>query len=772
MALMTSTTSPELRIQTVELAATRFPLERCLYYLLAAVALIYAFAAGLKTIADFDLGWQMATGRWIMQHHQIPSTDVLSYTAAGQPWIYPVGSGLIFYGLFLVGGYALLSWLGAAACVGTVALLLRRGSAITAGLTLLAIPLIASRTTARAEVFTVVLFAAALSILWKQYETGCARLWILPMLMVAWVNLHPGFVAGLGLLGAYVMLEALGMLDPGKRVEAAARLRRSAPWLLATCAVTLVNPWGWGVYQVLLRQEGAMADHSQLILEWAPVPINWAHILAGLSLRDPDEFYVLFLIVILAIPIALARRQIGAAILMAGALFFPLRHARFTALFSIVIVVVGGAVLAAFARKFQHKIPGVRTGKILAIAAALLLAGLAVMRGSNLITDRFYRSGTDTASFGAGLSWWFPEKAAAFLERENIPGQIFNSYSEGGFIAWGLGEKYRDYIDGRAIPFGADQMQRASLLMASPPDSALWKQEAARYDINAIVVPLGRYNALQFFPTLQRFCTSEDWRPVYLDEVSAVFVRRGPKTQALIDRWPVSCSYAPLPLVAPTESDSKAFNQWANAAAVLKALGRIPEAFTATMKALAIFPDSAYLHFLRGHMYQDTGDMQNAEQDYLLATKLEPRLVAPWSALAAYYESQGRLPAAIRAWETAANVSRWPWEPLQSLGYANLQARRPKEALEAFNRAANSLPSQSDLLVDNNFLANIAHGRARAWDHLGDLDRAIFFEAQAAQLLPGSADLWSQLAALYQRAGRTEEASQARAHSQALSQQY
>src|SRR5271165_1786270 len=104
-------------------------LSRRLFLVLGAVALIYAFLAGFRAVADPDLGWQLATGRWIIQHHQIPSVDVFSYTASGQPWIYPVGSALLVYGIYLLGGYALLSWFGAAACVATVALLLRRGSA-------------------------------------------------------------------------------------------------------------------------------------------------------------------------------------------------------------------------------------------------------------------------------------------------------------------------------------------------------------------------------------------------------------------------------------------------------------------------------------------------------------------------------------------------------------------------------------------------------------------------------------------------------------------
>jgi hypothetical protein len=74
-------------------------------------AIGYAFIAGLRTLSEYDLGWQLATGRWVVQHLQIPSTDVFSYTVPGAPWIYPVGSGLLFYGIYIVGGYQLLSWL-------------------------------------------------------------------------------------------------------------------------------------------------------------------------------------------------------------------------------------------------------------------------------------------------------------------------------------------------------------------------------------------------------------------------------------------------------------------------------------------------------------------------------------------------------------------------------------------------------------------------------------------------------------------------------------
>ena len=274
---MTSSVAP-VNLTTTDTPATRSSLfSRRLFLTLAAIALVYAFLAGLRTTSDFDLGWQLATGRWVVQHHHISSVDVFSYTAQGEPWVYPDRCGAsASTSLTCLGGYALISWIGAVACVGTVALLLRRGSAVSAGIAILAVPLIAWRTTPRADMFTVVLFAAFLSLLWENYQTGRARLWLLPLLMVAWVNLHFGFAGGLALIAAYVGVEVSETIFGEERRRAAMqRLRRAWGWLVVAALVTLANPWGWGIYRALMRQERAAGQQQLNIGEWSRVPMTW-----------------------------------------------------------------------------------------------------------------------------------------------------------------------------------------------------------------------------------------------------------------------------------------------------------------------------------------------------------------------------------------------------------------------------------------------------------------------------------------------------------------
>jgi len=761
-------TSSQQSGNTEAVVPTPFPksLARGLFAILALTALVYALLAGLRTVSDPDLGWQLATGRWVVQHHQIPSTEVFSYTASGKPWIYPVGSGLLLYAAYLLGAYGFLSWLGAAACSGTTALLMRRGSVLSAALAILAVPRIAFRTAPRAEMFTVVLFAAFLTLLWQQHETGHAPLWLLPVLMAAWVNLHLGFVAGLALLAGYILVETLEMFwSRDKRRMALGSLRRSFPWLVATVVTTLINPWGWGIYRSLFRQEGAMRAHSQTIVEWMPSRLNWMSISGVLSLRDPDSAFVALLFVaVIAVVVATARRQLGAAALLVGASALTIRHMRFQALFSVIVVIIAGSVLAPMLTALSKKIADSRICSILAVATVSLLIMLACLRSADLVSNRIYLGSTDLvsvgASFGTGLNWWFPENAAAFIERENLPGEIFNDYNEGGYITWRLGPKYRDYIDGRAIPFGEELFLRSVVLMGTPPESPEWRQEADRYEINTIIVPLGYY-ALGQFPVLREFCNGESWRPVYLDEGAAVFLRRRPETESLIQRLQINCFTVPLPASPSAGDNNKAFHQWANAAAVLNVLGRNSEALAATTKALTIFPESAYVRFTRANVLAEAGDLGGAEQQYLIAATLKPN-GGSWTSLAQIYEGQGRLNDAIRAWEEATQVADDPHLALLSLGYDYLKTHRPKDALNAFDKAAASVPAQPLVGVDKSFNADLAHGRALAWNALGNVPRAITFEEETVTLTPDRSDDWLLLAQLYESQGRVADAQRAR----------
>ena len=740
--------------------------QRALFLFVASIALLYACMSGLRTVSDYDLGWQLASGRWIAQHHRIFSTDVFSYTAYGQPWIYPVGAELIFYATFLLGGYGLLSWVGALACAGTVALLMRRGSLTTAMLAVIAIPLIAYRTIPRADMFTVILFAAFLSILWENFQTGRAKLWLLPPLMIAWVNLHLGFVAGLALVVGFAGIDLLEMLfGERRRQKAVQRLKRELPWFAVTAVVTIVNPWGWALYTALLRQNRALAEHARFVTEWFALPMNWAAISSSWSLRDTQGAgYVVLAIGAVAVALAIVQRQPGAAILLAGASYESVRHIRMEALTACVVVLVGGSVLQKSANTLAQRISNLGVRRALAFSAAGIFALLSCVRIFDVVSNRTYLTRDHPATFGAGMGWWYPDAAARFVEEANLPGEIINTYDEGGFIVWRLGEHHRDYIDGRAIPFGTSIFENQLRLMAASPDSAEWQRIADRYGINTFVLSLERRQKTPL-ARLKDFCESRNWRPVYLDEVGAVFVRRTPATEDLIRRSQVDCATVALPKQPLPVSPAIAFDRWANAAGVLAALNRNGEALAASERALAIFPDSGYVHWLRGNIFYGMWRNDDAEREYLKAVALDPS-EDTWSSLGMLYHRVGRMPEATRAVQQAVRLSLQPDMANLRLAYYYLSVTQPQQALAALDDALRRAPAVALTETGGSSLRfQVARARADAWRMSGNLPGAIAAGEDAVQLSPHDAEAWSKLAHLYQRAGRV--ADQQRAEQQA-----
>jgi tetratricopeptide (TPR) repeat protein len=751
---------------------------------LMALALLYAFVAGLRTVADFDLGWQLATGRFVLQHRQIPYTDVFSYTIPGTEWIYPPFSGVLMYVLYALGGFAALSWLSAAACSASVALLLRRNSAITAALAIVAVPAISIATTPRAELFTTVLFAAFIAILWRQFQGERAWLWLLPPLMLAWVNLHLGFIAGLVMMGAYVLLELLELPFAGRRSAALARVWRAAPWLVVTALVTLLNPWGPRIYVAVARQQRSMQELGGLINWWLKPSTSFAALRGALNWHDPDSgSWWLVAAVIVAVLVSLWRKQLGVAVVLAGATYLSFNRVRYQGLFACLAVTLGGAALSglalpewsARARRLIDSGLGRSSLGSLGLARILLLGGsllLVMTRGADLVWNRYYLFAGQLSLFGPGVSWWYPERATAFLLREHLPRNIFNDFNQGGYLTWRIGPEYPVYVDGRLIPFGSTFLTHQHSLMQEPPESPEWQREADLRNINTILVSVARYGGLGTFP-LQQFCASQDWHPVYLDEVAAIFVRNRPENTAWIDHLQIDCATVhidPPPTVAVgsrARQNAELYNFYANAGAVLYVLGRGGDALRYLQSAETIFPDDSNLHLTLGQLFQAYGRGGLAEQEYQTAVGLRPSDMG-WFLLARLYASNQRYDEAANAYTHAAELSYQACERYLTLGELYVQMRRPEEALKAFERAVRLSPYASTSPWGSSFYARVAAGRAQVWESRGDLDRAIEFQKQAVELAPLDPARLTQLAELYEARGRADLAQKAHQRAEEL----
>jgi len=688
---------------------------------LCVLALLYACLAGLRTLGDFDLGWQLATGRWIVQHGQIPYTDVFSYTAAGGEWIYPVLSQVLLYLAYVVGGYGLLSWLGAAACAGTTAVLLRRSSLLGVILAIASVPLIAACTPPRAEMFTAIMFAAYVNVLWHYHRSGEGSLWVLPLLMCFWVNLHLGFIAGLAMCGAYVLLEFEDALSLARRSDALLRLKKAGPWLIGTLAATLVNPWGWRIYVALERQSGIALTHSMWIWEWEGLRVTPTSLARAFAWRDPESaVFWLLAAAIVALVCAVAKRNFVPALFLASAIYAVIHAIRMEACFASITVVMGGTILAdvlssllskSVITRFESQ---VKTRTFAQLALVLVLTLFVGVRSLDLITNRAYLSTPFAFSlFGTGKSPWQPEQAGAFALRERLPRNLFHDFNSGGFVVWTLSPSYPDYIDGRSVPFGGALLLRNSSLLEQPLDSAEWTHEADMRGINTILLSTD-YEAGNALRTLNSDCDAQNWRPVFLDPFGAVFLRVTPETTDLIHRLQIDCKTIKFAEPPVAGSGAERFRYLLNEGTILLVLDRSVEAIPLLDEANRIFAGNAFLHYAKGIALGNLGFGKDSEQEFLLSIHLGSIEDAP-VALARVYDQEGRYSEEAEILKNAAEQSSRPHWLYLMLGNTQLKLHRGDLALASFKKAEQESPFVGEAYsLGNEFRAQVAAGKERA----------------------------------------------------------
>lgn len=756
---------------------------------LSALALAYAFLAGFHTIDETDMGWHMATGRYVLQHHVIPTTDVLSYTSPGAEWIYPPFGGVLFCLIHSAAGYAGLTWFCALALTGLVACLLRRPSRpqsiAVAVLAIFAVPELALRISPRPDLFNQLFFAIFLVLLWRFHlgadidegsPSAHIRLWLLPAVMLFWANFHPGFIIGLGTVFAYLMAEGLELISRARRAATLKRLRLAWPPLAATMVATLLNPFGYKIYKASVDLAFLLPTNRPtrglLITEFDAVPKSLPSLAGALDWRNPDSsFWWMVIVAVAVVALALWRRRFSAALLTAMALYEGMQHIRYKGLFVIVVVVVGAPILTEVLTRREETgvVPGTGSSRPLPLLAALavIAVGLLVcVRGIDLVSSRAYILTMNTNLFGAGESSWFPERAADFILREHLPGNVFQTWDLGGFSAWHLAPAYAEFIDARDVsPAVWNEYQD---VIGSPPDSPQWESEFTRRNVNTLLFPLSRIRGLGI-PSLAAMCNGRLFRPVYMDEVSIVLLRDSPENRPWLNRLQIDCSKQQFtPPANASRAKLSAF--YANAGCIELYLGRVGEAERDLNHSAALAPEDVLVHLALANLYAYSQRFGDAEEQYKTAISLRSDNANIWLQLAEFYVSRRRFAdARPLAWE-AAQLSEHPARAYVDLGEIDLALHEPEQARVDFDRAdetAVEFRGRED--QHREFYAHIDAGRAVAYAAAKDWTRAIEYQQEATRSTPEDPSQWQKLAEIAEEAGQEQLAEQARKQAQALS---
>jgi hypothetical protein len=442
----------------------RLSLDRL--WLFIAVALP-ALVCLLVPIAAVDLAYQVRAGEEILRTGVIPAADTWTFTVAGTPWTDQQWLAQVLLALgFRTGGWELLFVLRAALVSASFGLLAATAMAHGARprtasmLSLVAFALAAPALALRPQLFAIAIFALLLLLVARRHRNPRV-VWLAPLLVIAWANIHGSFVLAPILLG-YAWLDDLVRGRPA---------RASFAMLVAGTAATLVNPFGPGVW-AYAAGIGANPALAGQVSEWqrttpltVPGLLFYVSAAAALALairgrgglRWPDW---LFLAAMFAIGVWAVR----------GLAWWP-----FGAVF-----VLGGLPDALWPASSARRVGAHRAARLPAIIAVLLavlvVAALPWWRPVDPVTGR------------TGILSYAPSGIAAELRRIAPAGtRVLAAQTWTSFLEWAVPDA-RYFLDSRFELFPADVWADRATIAAGGPAA---DEILARRGVELLVLPAG-----------------------------------------------------------------------------------------------------------------------------------------------------------------------------------------------------------------------------------------------------------------------------------------
>ncbi len=472
------------------------------------------FIISLRSYTDPDLWGHLRFGLDAIEQRRIVQVDPYSYLTEGYRWINHEWLMEVLMGIaWIIGrdiGLIMLRVLVYWLTVGLIFWRIVASERVSFSPTLIVWLFTVSTTigfsnTVRPQVFTFLLFACTLIII-QESERGKYRLlWLMPVIVALWVNLHGGFLAGCGVLGVWTIVHLF--FNPQQ-------WRSVVPPVAVTALATLANPYGYELLRFLL--ETATGDRPEII-DWQPLPIRSP--LGGIYLAVMS--FAIWAGYISPLP-----RNITLMGLFGLVGIMPLVAIRHLPLMGIAFAIfmsphVGAAWQASIGRQ-SRDVPIPRWLQPLPLV------------GSGLIL-----------LFGMGMNQWsfisatsVPYHATTLLRESGFRGRLMCDFGWGQYIIWHLGPQVQVGMDGRReTVYPPDIYEEYVDFHFGVGD---WDAILRRQQPDAVLVSKGSAPA-------NLLALHSAWRQVFADEESILFVRTDSVAAVVIEH--TAQSFIPMNVI-------------------------------------------------------------------------------------------------------------------------------------------------------------------------------------------------------------------------------
>jgi len=440
--------------------------------LITLFALLFSLAT--RVPVDTDTWWHIRSGEHTLTEGMIYE-DPFSHSLRGEDWTnHSWGSQIVIFGVWeIAGNVGLALYTSILATVG-MGFVYAAGNGtvyVRAFAVILGAATAAVFWSPRPQMLSFLLSTVFVWILYDYKRNKVDRLWWLPAIMLVWGNLHAGFSIGFIILGGFGLGEILNNLTGTKNPHVIGwqGIRKMVLVGVACIAVLVINPYGFAMLRVPFETVniGVLRDFIQ---EWQSP-----------NFQERQTWPFIFMLIALFGLLGTGARRIDWTdlVLISGTLFMALLYGRNISVFAVVatpVITFHATALTEQRGWLTRPIRRVtqRQARLNAGLVTVIVLGAAVSVLAVLDTEL-----TDTAQ-----RQFLPVDVAEFIEAEQPPQPMFNSYNWGGYLMWAV-PTYPVYVDGRTDLYGDDFLNRYLTAAFGRPD---WREILDEDGINTVVV--------------------------------------------------------------------------------------------------------------------------------------------------------------------------------------------------------------------------------------------------------------------------------------------
>jgi len=442
----------------------KFDLKKLLFILCG----ICAFVLGMKQLREPDIWWQLAAGRWMLEHGAITHTDMFSYTMAGHPWInvkwlYEV----LIAGLEKIFGPECVLLLQSLVNVTIVYLLIctvkyyrqrtkEQIASFAIALSVLLFLVISEyRMAGRPEMISHLLCTVYLFLLWRDPEMSWKKIgWLIP-LQCLWANMHEGYPVGIVIAGTAVAGSLVSYLITKEKSAQQQTLRMLL--IFAACVlIILANPNGiqlWKQPFEIYRQVWANKYTTEL---FSYKDAEYWTIQAKMHIGITVLVFLYWIMQVLSAVKARQQKTFFTPLITTYLILLPLfTYLSLTANRNIPFAEI--VMLPSIAASLVWLVKTIGLSKVrfyqkLEDNAGYIGVGLAVIFYISIVSDKFYKLTDSPNRYGIHVSMLHnPTGAANFIKEHDIKGTGFSDYFVSSYMLWDRYPDFKSYIDLRDL---------------------------------------------------------------------------------------------------------------------------------------------------------------------------------------------------------------------------------------------------------------------------------------------------------------------------------